>query len=1193
MSTTDGADYDHTAQVLNFSGTAGENHQFTVATTDDALVEGAETFTVTLTASNPLVTATDTATGTITDNDAAALSINDVTHTEGDAGNTAFTFTVSIDGGVTSTGDITFAYDTADGTAAAGSDYTAVVGGTGTITAGTASTTITVDVSGDTLVEADESFFVNLSNVVGAALNDSQGLGTITNDDEYPAITSALAEINSTTVNTNEVGHLFSYDVLPTINGDNSGLDRVIITAPAGYSHMNVTAVSVGGSPLNTGCPTPGAGQYCAQITGQDMAVTLGSKIAASLTHINVQFTADTPGVAGSADFMAVVDDTSTTVAPQPISVGNADGDPNDANSITVTVVNMVSALLSSVSADPQIVPADGTTVSTIFVRLRDDQNNPVPGKTIQLASDRAADVVISPLGPTDANGEATGTISSTEPGAAVITATDVTDGLTLSQHPVVYFTQGQVLELSLTANKNEVVVGDIVTYLAVLKNTTATDVVQVHLDITPPPGFVYLKNSARLNGAPLADPTGGRPLIFDIGTVPAHNDANGNGQVDRDEAGYVPIVFQLAIGSGAGPGDYDTQAVARDVCPSCFISNPAEATVTVTLDPIFDLGTIIGKVFYDHNRDGWQDPGEDGVGGVMVALDSGVYALTDPYGRYHFPAVEPGHRMVKINLKSLADGAEATTRETVVLDVTPGLMAKANFGVLYEPETIRTGKPAEPGIAIQSEAVKQPIQILGNVDSLTVMINGEVVVVPKGNVRLMVENLNEVVELKGGRLEKPVQFQVDRNFDVPVKSWELKIMDPKGEVVHVLSGSGEPPEVIDWNGKLGKNQRIKGGDIYQYQLALENQDGSRSTSDRRIFGINQAKVISVNLTGEAFVSNSAELSRKAREILKETAKILWKFPDEKVVIEGHTDSVGSDAYNLELSKKRALSALNFLVKEEGLPEDRFVVRWYGESRPVATNEFPETRALNRRIEIKGQMNETERSKLYDQYRTEAAVKINGEALPLDGSRFSTQVADDQLKRFTVEVVNKRGQSLKTTFGVPEVEILKTDDTVLLPFGSRRPRLQRDRGRRGSLTRSSGAGDIHRSGADRTRQHHRSRRDTDSRQIRRHVYDTPGAEARQQPLRSAGPQRLRHNSACQPDGDRQRPRPKRRVDSGDGTDSEPDGAVAAARRSPDTAHTGRYRCHRSGQPGGDQRRGGGGGSRRHVHNIGIIAARRK
>ncbi len=577
---------------------------------------------------------------------------------------------------------------------------------------------------------------------------------------------------------------------------------------------------------------------------------------------------------------------------------------------------------------------------------------------------------------------------------------------------------------------------GDIVTYLAVLKNTTTTDVVQVNLDITPPPGFVYLKNSARLNGAPLADPTSGRPLSFDIGTVPAHNDANGNGQVDPDEAGYVPVLFQLAVGSGAGPGDYDTHAVARDVCPSCFISNPAEARVTVTLDPIFDLGTIIGKVFYDHNRNGWQDPGEDGVGGVMVALDSGVYALTDPYGRYHFPAVEPGHRMVKINLKSLADAAEATTSETVVLDITPGLMAKANFGVLYEPETIKTGRPAEPGIAIQSEAIEQPIQVLGNVDSLTLMINGEVMAVPNNNVRLLVENLNEVVELKGSRLEKPIQFQIDRNFDVPAENWELKIFNSKGDVVHRLNGKGQPPETIGWNGRYGANQMVTGGDIYQYQLEVNHTDGSRTTSDRRIFGINQSKIISVNLTGEAFVSDSAELSQKARNVLKETAKILRKFPDENVVIEGHTDSSGSESYNLELSKKRAQSALKYLVKEEKLPEKRFIVRWYGESRPIVSNEFAETRALNRRIEIKGQMNKTERSKLYDQFRTEAAVKINGKDLPLDGSRFSIHVADDHMKQFTVEVVNRRGQSLQTTFSVPDVEILQTEKTVLLPFGS-------------------------------------------------------------------------------------------------------------------------------------------------------------
>jgi hypothetical protein len=163
---------------------------------------------------------------------------------------------------------------------------------------------------------------------------------------------------------------------------------------------------------------------------------------------------------------------------------------------------------------------------------------------------------------------------------------------------------------------------------------------------------------------------------------------------------------------------------------------------ITVTLDPIFDLGTIIGKVFYDENRDGWQDKGEEGVAGVMVALDSGIYALTDEHGRYHFPAVKPGHRLVKVNLRSLADGAQATTRETVVVNITPGIMAKANFGVIYEPDTEKTGKPAEPGLILESKAAQQPIQILGNAENMKILINGEMASMPNNNVRLMVENL-------------------------------------------------------------------------------------------------------------------------------------------------------------------------------------------------------------------------------------------------------------------------------------------------------------------------------------------------------------------------------------------------------------------------------------------------------------------
>src|SRR5437763_452028 len=114
---------------------------------------------------------------------AGGISISDVTHVEGNTGTTAFVFTISLDSAVLV--DTTVSYTTADNTAVAtvGSpkgDYT-TKSGTATILAGATSTNVTVLVNGDTLNEANETFFVNLTN--NAAILDGQGLGTITNDD--------------------------------------------------------------------------------------------------------------------------------------------------------------------------------------------------------------------------------------------------------------------------------------------------------------------------------------------------------------------------------------------------------------------------------------------------------------------------------------------------------------------------------------------------------------------------------------------------------------------------------------------------------------------------------------------------------------------------------------------------------------------------------------------------------------------------------------------------------------------------------------------------------------------------------------------------------------------------------------------------------------------------------------------------
>jgi predicted extracellular nuclease len=115
----------------------------------------------------------------------STLNIGDVTQAEGDSGQTAFNFTVSLTSPA-GAGGVTFNASTADGTtnpANAGSDYTALTNQPFTITQGNSSTTVTVQVNGDTTVEPNETFFVNISSVTGATAGDTQGLGTITNDD--------------------------------------------------------------------------------------------------------------------------------------------------------------------------------------------------------------------------------------------------------------------------------------------------------------------------------------------------------------------------------------------------------------------------------------------------------------------------------------------------------------------------------------------------------------------------------------------------------------------------------------------------------------------------------------------------------------------------------------------------------------------------------------------------------------------------------------------------------------------------------------------------------------------------------------------------------------------------------------------------------------------------------------------------
>ena len=100
------------------------------------------------------------------------------------------------------------------------------------------------------------------------------------------------------------------------------------------------------------------------------------------------------------------------------------------------------------------------------------------------------------------------------------------------------------------------------------------------------------------------------------------------------------------------------------------------------------------------------------------------------------------------------------------------------------------------------------------------------------------------------------------------------------------------------------------------------------------------------------FAFDSAELTAEHKAEIDTVVEFLRRFSGASAVIEGHTDSVGPEEYNLGLSERRAQAVHDYLVNEVGARADRLTMVGYGETRPIATNDTPEGRQNNRRVAV-------------------------------------------------------------------------------------------------------------------------------------------------------------------------------------------------------------------------------------------------
>jgi outer membrane protein OmpA-like peptidoglycan-associated protein len=103
--------------------------------------------------------------------------------------------------------------------------------------------------------------------------------------------------------------------------------------------------------------------------------------------------------------------------------------------------------------------------------------------------------------------------------------------------------------------------------------------------------------------------------------------------------------------------------------------------------------------------------------------------------------------------------------------------------------------------------------------------------------------------------------------------------------------------------------------------------------------------------SGILFETNSSTLQSQAKTNIADLSVILNKYPDTNILVTGHTDYDGTEQYNLDLSERRAKSVSDYAMGQ-GVISSRLSVIGLGELEPVATNETPEGKQLNRRVEI-------------------------------------------------------------------------------------------------------------------------------------------------------------------------------------------------------------------------------------------------
>jgi outer membrane protein OmpA-like peptidoglycan-associated protein len=237
-----------------------------------------------------------------------------------------------------------------------------------------------------------------------------------------------------------------------------------------------------------------------------------------------------------------------------------------------------------------------------------------------------------------------------------------------------------------------------------------------------------------------------------------------------------------------------------------------------------------------------------------------------------------------------------------------------------------------------------------------TIFLNAEVPVKQIG------ESLSLPVKFDQG-FEKPVQDIIHSIHALQTENKELAqlLQNDKSQLSGIIKNKND--EIKKLNEKVAYlenrlNRLASSEEKLKFEIEQEKIRKEKIARISASFSANEGKAlldgknVLIRLYGLNFPSGKSDIKPQFFGLLSKVKNAFSEFPGCMITIEGHTDSIGSDAVNQQLSEDRAEAVRQYIIANSTISWERIKAIGYGETRPVASNETPEGQAKNRRIDV-------------------------------------------------------------------------------------------------------------------------------------------------------------------------------------------------------------------------------------------------